>query len=116
MKNTCFVRSKIHYNTFDGLNYNLLTGCSYRLVHDSAFDVEFDVTVNNDPNINFNSTVKRTIDIRADGKDVHLGQKIGDMFIVYVNKKMVQLPYKGVPKITQVRVLFFLCAFVLKSY
>merc|ERR1712154_476069 len=28
LKNTCLVRGKTHYVTFDGLNYNLLAGCN----------------------------------------------------------------------------------------
>lgn len=100
------MRSKVHYNTFDGLNYNLLTGCSYYLVHDSDPSSKFDIIVHNDPNINYNTTVKRTVSIVADGKTVKLGQKIGDMFIVQIidstGNKMVQLPYEGVPRISEV--------------
>ena len=54
----------------------------------------------------------------ADGKTVELGQKIGDMFIVQIkdgngDKKMVQLPYEGVPRISEV---YFskLCLYPLK--
>ena len=110
MNKTCYVRSKVHYNTFDGLNYNLLTGCSYYLVHDSDPSAKFNIIVHNDKDINYNTTVKRTVSIIADDKTVKLGQKIGDLFIVEIvdasGNKMVQLPYDGVPKITEVCLWF----------
>ena len=77
------------------------------MVHDSDPSSKFDIIVHNDPNINNNSTVKRAVTIMADGKTVKLGQKIGDMFIVQITDnngpKMVQLPYEGVPRISEVR-------------
>ena len=105
MNNTCFVRNKLSYSTFDGLNYQLLTGCSYFLVHDTDSESNFDVIVNNDPKVNYNTTVKRTLDIKVDGKSVHLGQKIGDLFIVRVDGNLVSLPYDGTPKIKLVCIL-----------
>ena len=94
----------MHYNTFDNLNYNLLTGCSYYLIHDSDPTSGFDVIINNDPAINYNTTVKRSIEIIVDGKKVFLGQKLNNMFLVTVDGKLVQFPYDGVPKIREVRI------------
>ena len=75
-------------------------------MHDSDPSSNFDIIVHNDRNINYNSTVKRAVTVMADGKTVKLGQKIGDMFIVQITDasgtKMVQLPYDGVPRISEV--------------
>nr|XP_047137780.1 mucin-2 isoform X2 [Hydra vulgaris] len=98
---TCYVHDKMQYSTFDGLKYQLNTGCSYLLVHDTDSQNNFDIIINNDPKMNYNTTVKRTLDIKADNKAIHLGQKIGDLFIVRVDGNLVSLPYDGTPKIKQ---------------
>ncbi|XP_065655006.1 mucin-2 isoform X5 [Hydra vulgaris] len=98
---TCYVHDKMQYSTFDGLKYQLSTGCSYLLVHDTDSQNNFDIIINNDPKMNYNTTVKRTLDIKADNKAIHLGQKIGDLFIVRVDGNLVSLPYDGTPKIKQ---------------
>ena len=80
-----------------------MSGCSYYLIHDSDTSSGFNVIINNDPTTNFNSKIKRTLEITSDGKKVFLGQKIAeDRFDVRVDGKPVPIPYDNVPKITQV--------------
>ena len=107
-KNTCYIRGKMQYITFDGLNYNLIAGCSYKLVHDLDRTNALDIILNNDPNLTPSSKAKRTVDINVDGQEVHLGNKGTDGgFKVKVGNSLVSLPYEAVPRIKQVRVSNF---------
>ena len=98
----------MQYITFDGLNYNLIAGCSYKLVHDLDRTNALDIILNNDPNLTPSSKAKRTVDINVDGQEVHLGNKGTDGgFKVKVGNSLVSLPYEAVPRIKQVRVSNF---------
>lgn len=72
------------------------------MVHDGDPTSTLNVIVHNDPHVNSNSTVKRTLEINADDKKIELKQKDGDLFVVFVDGKFTSLPYNGVPKIKQV--------------
>lgn len=104
MKNTCYVRGKHQYNTFDGLNYNFLAGCNYILVHDLDHTNRLDVILENDPNIGPNVEMKRKIRILTNGKKIELGaRRKSGKFNVKIDGYLVDLPYDSSPKIKQVK-------------
>ena len=72
------------------------------MVYDQDPMEDLRIEMTNDPTINYNTTVKRVLEITTDKKKVKLEQKVNNTFMVYVDGGMVELPYNKVPKITKV--------------
>ena len=103
---TCSVNGKMHYTTFDGLNYNLMAGCSYKLVHDKVHVEKLEIVLNNNGFMGHQSKLNRTVNITTGDKNVFLGGKrTNGKYIVRVNDKLIDLPHDGVPSIREVTLL-----------
>ena len=100
---TCYVRGKVQFITFDGLNYNLAAGCNYKLIHDMDHTENMDIILQNSADMSHSSAPKRSVRVRVDGHDVLLGKKRADgTFHVKVDGKLVNLPYEATPRIKHV--------------
>ena len=107
--NWCTVRGKVHYKTFDGLEYIFLSACQYKLLTDITEGSFLTIYVTNDPNININGPVKRTLTvITEDGtKNISIHKTNRGTFGVtnFKDKKeeIISLPYTDEPAISEVR-------------
>ena len=96
----------MHYVTFDGVHYNLLAGCRYILLQDRTTQDGTDVILINDNNMVNTAPAKKKVLIKDDGREIMLGRKLPNgKFVVHVDKKLVNLPYNGNPKIKEVNIL-----------
>lgn len=92
MSTVCSVTGKIHYKTFDGTEFTLLSQCAYKLIMDP--NTLLGVNIINDPNTNNNSTVKRKVHIiTEENAKILLSPLPNGKISVKVNDELVALPY-----------------------